>query len=91
MLGRGDRVRRGRVDDEAARGGRGLQVDVVDADAGAADYFQTAARGRKDRGVDLRRRADDERVGGLALFVELLGREAEGDLDVAEGLELGQA
>ena len=91
VLGGRDRVGRRRVDDEAAGGRRGLEVDVVDADAGAADDLQTAARRGKHVGGDLGRGADDERVGGLDLFVELLGREAERDVDVAEGLELGQA
>lgn len=91
VLGGGDRVGRGRVDDEAARRRRGLEVDVVDADAGAADNLQAAARRGKDVGGDLRRRADDEGVGGLDLFVELLRGEAQGDVDVAELFELGEA
>jgi len=91
VLGGGDGVGRGSVDHEAAGGGRGLEVDVVDADARAADNLEAAARGRKHCGVDLRRRADDQSVGCLDLLVELLRGEAEGDVDVAEGLELGQA
>ena len=87
----GDGVGRRRVDDEAAGGGGGLEVDVVDADARAADDLQAPARRGKDVGGDLRRGADDEGVGGLDLFVELLRGQAEGDVDVAKGLELGQA
>ena len=44
VLGGGDDGRLGRVrdDDAAARGG--LDVDVVDTDAGAADHLQRSAR-----------------------------------------------
>ena len=44
MFGRGDRVAEGRVhdDDAATRGGR--DIDIVDADAGAADDLQVGRR-----------------------------------------------
>ena len=38
----GDRIAEGRVHDDDALGGRGLDVDVVDADAGAADHPELA-------------------------------------------------
>ena len=61
VLGGGDDGRVGRVrdDDPAAR--RRLDVDVVDADAGAADHLQPL--GALDQvGGQLRRRADHDRV-----------------------------
>ena len=61
LLGGRDDRRVGRVrdDDPAARGG--VDVDVVDADAGAADHLQPV--GALDQvGGQLRRRADDDRV-----------------------------
>ena len=61
MLGRGDDRRLGRVRDDDPAAGRGLDVDVVDPDAGAADHLQPL--GPLDQvGVELRRRADDDRV-----------------------------
>ena len=61
LLGRGDDGRVGSVrDDDPAPGGR-VDVDVVDADPGAADHLQ--AVGLRDQlGGQLRRRADDDRV-----------------------------
>ena len=44
MLGGGDRIAERRVhDDDAARGG-GRDVDIVDADAGAADHLEVRRR-----------------------------------------------
>ena len=42
VLGGGDGIAEGRVHDDDALGGRGLDVDVVDADAGAADHLEVA-------------------------------------------------
>ena len=77
QLGDGDGVGAGRVhhDDAAVRGGVG--VDVVDADAGAADDAQLR-RGLQQLGVDLHGGADDERVGvgelGGEAVLDLVGR-----------------
>ena len=61
MLGGGDRVAERRVhDDDAARGG-GRDVDIVDADAGAADHLEVGGGLEHVRG-DLGRRADGEAV-----------------------------
>ena len=61
MLRGGDDRRLGRVrdDDPAAR--CGLDVDVVDADARAADHLQPVGL-LDQRRVELRRGADDDRV-----------------------------
>ena len=61
VLGGGDDGRLGGVrdDDPAAR--RRLDVDVVDADSGAADHLQPLGA-LDQRRVELRRRADDDRV-----------------------------
>ena len=40
MLGRGDRISVGRIHDHDAPLGSGGQVDVIDADPGAADDFE---------------------------------------------------
>ena len=60
VLGGGDDVRLRRVGDDDAALGRGLDVDVVDADAGAADDAEVV--GAVDQvGGQLRRRADQDR------------------------------
>ena len=61
VLGRGDRIAEGRVHhDDAARGG-GRDVDIVDADAGAADDLELGRGGDQLFG-DLGGRADGEAV-----------------------------
>ena len=53
VLGGGDRVRLGRVGDDDPAAGRGRDVDVVDAGAGAADHLQAARRARSAPAVSL--------------------------------------
>ncbi len=61
VLGGGHRVRFGRVGDDDAAPGRGRDVDVVDAGAGAADHLEAA--GALDQlGSHLGGRADEQRV-----------------------------
>ena len=61
MLRRGDDRRLGCVGDDDASPGRRLDVDVVDPDTGSADHLQPV--GSPDQvGVELGRRADDDRV-----------------------------
>ena len=58
---RGDRIAAGRIHHhDAALRGR-LDIDVVDADAGATDHLQLLRRGER-LGGHLRRTANDERV-----------------------------
>src|SRR5262245_13188510 len=45
MLGGGDRIAEGRVHDDDALGGGRLDVDIVDANAGAADDLEFERRG----------------------------------------------
>src|SRR5215475_13560858 len=45
MLGGGDGIAERRVHDDNAFGGSRLDIDVVDADAGAADHLEAARRG----------------------------------------------
>ena len=61
QLGGGDDVRGRRVDDHDAVLGRGLHVDVVEADPGAGDDGEPPCC-RERLGVDLGGRADEERV-----------------------------
>ena len=89
MLGGGDdrRLRRVRDDDPAPR--RRLDVDVVDADARAADHLQ--ALGPLDQiGGELRRGADDDRV---VAADDLLERALGVDVDLealAEQVDAGR-
>src|SRR5581483_7665400 len=61
LLGRRHDGRLGGVRDDDPSPGRGGDVDVVDADAGAADRLQ-ALPALDQLGRQLRRRADDDRV-----------------------------
>ena len=45
MLGRGDRIAERRVHHDDAARGRGGNIDIVDADAGAADHLQILGGG----------------------------------------------
>ena len=62
VLGGGDVVAAGRVHHHDAALGRGRDVDVVDADAGAADDLQLAVPASMMSAVTLRAAADDQRV-----------------------------
>ena len=61
VLGRGDGVAGGRVEDEHAVPRRRLDVDVVDADTGASDHAELGRRG-EHLGGDLGLAAHHERV-----------------------------
>ena len=61
VLRGGDDRRLGRVRDDDPAAGRGLDVDVVDANARATDHLQPVGP-LQDSRVDLRRGADDDRV-----------------------------
>ena len=62
MLRRGDRVCSRSIEDQHARPGGGVQVDIVDADSGASDDAQVPPGG-ENLFRDLSLTADDERVG----------------------------
>ncbi len=76
VLGHGNGIGAGSVHDRDAFAGGGIQVDVVDAHAGASDHPQLAGM-LQQFGVHLHRRADDQRVGRLQLrgqfAVDLIG------------------
>ena len=81
VLGRGDHVGLRRVGDDDAALGRGGDVDVVDADAGAADHLQVV--GALDQlGVELRRRADQDPVVGADALQQLLAAPVGAEIDV---------
>ena len=89
VLGGGDDRRLRRVRDDDPASGRGLDVDVVDADARAADHLE--ALGALDQlGGELRRRANDDRV---VAADDLLERAVGVDVDVearAQELDAGR-
>ena len=91
VLGGGDRVRFGRVGDDDAAPGRGGDVDVVDAGAGAADHLE--ALGALDQvGGQLRRRADQDRVVVADRLAQLLVGHLQAEVDVevlAQQLDAG--
>jgi hypothetical protein len=94
MLGRGDRIAERRVhdDDTAARGGR--NVDIVDADAGAADDLEIGRGGDQLFG-DLGGGADGEAVimaddfEQLVLVLAELRLEVDFDAAILEDLDGG--
>ena len=61
VLGSGDDIAAGRIDDEDSFSRRRRHVDVVDSDAGATDDAQLAA-GFEDRRRDIRLAPHDQRV-----------------------------
>lgn len=61
MFRRGDRVAAGGVHDDDTVFGGGLDIDVVDADSGAADDLEVLG-GLEDLGGDLGLAADDQAV-----------------------------
>ena len=81
VFGRRDRVAVRRVHDDDAAGGGGVDVDVVDADAGAADDFQMR-RGAEQVGGDFRRRADRQAVIAADDRFQFVLREAGLHVDV---------
>jgi len=84
VLGGGDGVGRGRVDDEAPDLGRGLEVDVVDPDARASHHPQPAPPRLQHLPRHLGAAPHDERV-ELGHLGEELGRgHAVGALHVRE-------
>ena len=75
MLGGGGGVAGGSVDDDDALFGGGIDGDVVDADAGAADDLAPPVLG-DDVGLDLGLAAHEERVVVADDGLEVGGREA---------------
>ena len=81
VLGGGDRVRFRGVGDDDPAAGRGRDVDVVDAGAGAADHLQVLGQLDQLR-RHLRRRADQDRVVAGDLLAQLLVGHLEAEVDV---------
>ena len=94
VLGGGDRIAERRVHHDDALGGRRRNVDVVDADAGAADHLEVL-RLLQDLRRDLGGRADREAVeladqrGELLLVVAEIGLEVDLDAAILEDLDGG--
>ena len=83
VLGGRDDGRLRRVDDEDALPCRGLDVDVVDAHAGAADHAEPLGP-LQERCVELRPRADDDR---LVVPDDVLEPRVEIDVHLEAGAE----
>ena len=81
VLGRGDHVRLRRVGDDDPALGRGVDVDVVDPDAGPAHRPEPLGP-RDQRRVELGRRADQNPVELADALLELLARPPDAQLDV---------
>ena len=90
MLRRGDDIAERGVDDVHAVRRRRGDIDVVDADTGAADDRE-ARRGVEDLRGDLRFAADDQRVDVGQARGEVGLSEAGGDADVAALAEQDEA
>ena len=94
MLGRGDRIAERRVHHDDAARGRRRNVDIVDADAGAADHFQAFGL-LQHLGRDLGRGADRKTVeavdglGELVLVLAEIGLEIDLDAAILENLDGG--
>jgi hypothetical protein len=86
VLGDRDRVPRRGVDDHDATLGRGVHVDVVDADAGAADDLQPRAR-LDDVRRDLRLTAHDEAFVVADDLQEVVARQSYTDVDLGVAFE----
>ena len=85
VLGGGADVALGGVGDDHALFGRGIDVDVVDADARAPDDHQLGCR-PEERGRDVGPRADDQSVGVGDGRVQLLARRLVGHGNVVAPL-----
>ena len=94
MLGGGDRIAEGRVHHDDALRGRRRHVDIVDADAGAADDAELR-RGGEHLVADLGRRADGEAVivaddgEELLLVLAEIGLVVDVDAAILEDLDGG--
>src|SRR5207248_9902585 len=81
VLGGGDHIAGRRVDDDDAAPGGGVDIDVVDADAGAADHVELVA-GPDHLSGDAGLAAHDQRLVVADRAHELVGRQAEADVDL---------
>ncbi|URE39556.1 hypothetical protein MUK42_35645 [Musa troglodytarum] len=84
VLGRGDSVRRGRVDDEAPALGGGVEIHIVDPHPGPAHHLETTPRGIEHLPRHLRPAPHDQRVTERDLGAEILGREVIRAVHVGE-------
>ena len=84
VLGRRDRVAGRGIDDDDARAGRRLEVDVVDPDPGPPDDGQPRPRG-DELGIDLDLAADDQGVVVGQDRAQLVTRQARPLVDLVTG------
>ena len=78
----GDGVAAAGVEDGHAALGSGVEIDVVNTDAGASDRAELG-RGRDQVGVHLRPAADDQRIGVGKPHLEFIARQTSGDIHFA--------
>ena len=94
VLGRGDRIAERRVHHDDAARGRRRNIDIVDADAGAADHLQAFGlfqHLRRDLGGGADRQAVEavDRRGELVLVLAEIGLEIDLDAAILEDLDGG--
>src|SRR5262249_15011341 len=95
VLGGRDRIAEGRVHYDDALGGRGRNLDIVDADAGAADHLQLGRLlddlgGRFRRGADRKPVVIADDLGKLVLVLAEVRLEIDIDATVLEDLHGGR-
>jgi hypothetical protein len=94
MFGGRDRIAEGRVHHDDALGGRGRNLDIVDADAGAADHLQLLGLlddlgGRLGRGADRKAVIIADDLGELVLVLAEIGLEIDLDAAIPKDLHGG--
>ncbi len=94
MFGRGDRIAERRVHHDDAARGRRRNVDIVDADAGAADHFQAFGllqdfRRDLGRGADRQPVEAVDGVGKLVLVLAEIGLEIDVEAAILEDRDGG--
>lgn len=87
VLGGGDCVGGRSIDDKAAKLSGGLQINIVDPNAGPSNHLEPALRRLEDLARDLSPAPNDQRVEPRDLRAELLRRQVVGAIDVAESSE----
>lgn len=87
MLGGGDGIGGGSIHDETSELGGGLQIDIINSDAGPSNDLQAAFSRLKELASDLSPAPHDQGVANRDLGAEVLRGEIVGAIDVGEGTQ----